>query len=66
MFEARSETADSKRHLRINCILLAASGGGVVSFVKDEKSAGAERAEPVPKAGGVRLVNKEPMGNEES
>ncbi len=66
VLEARREVADGFRDTRINGVFGAARRGGVVSFVENQKRAGAQVVEPIAKGAGVGFVNEQIVGDEEA
>ena len=55
VLEARGQVADGPGDLRVDGVVRAARGRGVVGLVEDQQRAGPEVAEPVAQRGGVRL-----------
>jgi hypothetical protein len=66
VLEARRDLADDAGELRVDGVLGAAGGRGVVGLVEDEEGARGEVAEPVAQGGGVGLVAQERVGEDEA
>ena len=66
MLEAGREVADRLRQGRVDGVLRAGGGGGVVGFVEDEERAGLEVAEPVAERARVGLVAQEGVRQDEA
>jgi len=61
MLEARRQIADGAGDLGVDSVARPTGRGGVVGFVQDEQSAGAELAQPVAQRRGVGLVDQQPL-----
>ena len=66
VLEARREVADGFGDARINGVFGAARRGGVVSFVENQKRAGAQVVEPIAERSGVGFVNEQVVGDEKA
>jgi hypothetical protein len=64
--EFRCKFPDCLCDLGVDRILAATRRRGVVSFVKDQKRTRAKLAERVQQTGGVRLINEQPLGDQEA
>ena len=65
VLEPRGQVADGAGDLRVDGVLLAAGGSGVVGLVEDQQRAAAELTQPCAKRPGVGLVDQQAVRDEE-
>ena len=66
VLETRGQVANGTGDLRVDGVLLPAGRRGMVGLVQDQQRAAAEVAQPIAQRAGIRLVDQQPVRDQES